>query len=144
MPITVSAVVIRDDLGRVLTVRKRGTARFMFPGGKPEPGETAAETALRECAEEIGLHLDPAGLTLLGIFSAPAANEAGEEVLATVYEHSATAATAPAAEIEELRWSPVDSTTDDLAPLLREQVFPILRGAATTTAAARSEGERHV
>ena len=50
-PIIVSALVIRNSLGEVLTVRKRGTTGFMLPGGKPEPGETAEETARREAAE---------------------------------------------------------------------------------------------
>lgn len=36
--ITVSAVVIRDAEGRVLTVRKRGTSAFMFPGGQARAG----------------------------------------------------------------------------------------------------------
>ncbi|MDH3061643.1 NUDIX domain-containing protein, partial [Gordonia alkanivorans] len=55
--IRVSAVVLRDSTGAVLTVRKRGTTRFMFPGGKPEPGESALQTAIRECREELQLEL---------------------------------------------------------------------------------------
>ena len=46
--IHVSAVVFRDEQDKVLTVRKHGTSKFMFPGGKPEPGESAVETAIRE------------------------------------------------------------------------------------------------
>ncbi|BDH55285.1 hypothetical protein [Tsukamurella sp. PLM1] len=36
--LTVAAVCFRDQTGRVLTVRKRGTDAFMLPGGKLEPG----------------------------------------------------------------------------------------------------------
>ncbi|WP_237189318.1 NUDIX domain-containing protein [Rothia nasimurium] len=54
-PIVVSALVIRNSLGEVLTVRKRGTTGFMLPGGKPEPGETAEETARREAAEDVNV-----------------------------------------------------------------------------------------
>ena len=39
--IVVSAVCVFDRSGRLLTVRKRGTDKFMHPGGKPEAGETA-------------------------------------------------------------------------------------------------------
>ncbi|HEX9086427.1 MAG TPA: NUDIX domain-containing protein, partial [Arthrobacter sp.] len=39
--IIVSAVCVFDEAGRLLTVRKRGTDKFMHPGGKPEAGETA-------------------------------------------------------------------------------------------------------
>lgn len=38
--VVVSAVLLPDADGRVLTVRKRGTSTFMQPGGKPDPGES--------------------------------------------------------------------------------------------------------
>ena len=41
----VAAVCLRDDHGRVLTVRKRGTASFMLLGGKIEAGETPGQAA---------------------------------------------------------------------------------------------------
>lgn len=51
-----------------LTVRSNSLARHpgqvSLPGGASDPGETAADTALREAAEEIGL--DPASVRLLG------------------------------------------------------------------------------
>lgn len=37
-----------------------------FPGGRREPGETVAETAVREVHEETGWHLDPSTLRPLG------------------------------------------------------------------------------
>lgn len=101
--IHVSAVVLRNAAGEVLTVRKKGTERFMFPGGKPEAGETAAETALRECAEEIGVELEPEGLREIGTFRCAAANEPGFELEAAVFEHPAHVMPKPAAEIAELR-----------------------------------------
>lgn len=70
-----SAAVITDADGRLLLVRKAGTTAFMQPGGKPEAGEDAAQTLIRELAEEIGLRLQPSDLTPLGEFTAPAANE---------------------------------------------------------------------
>lgn len=118
-PIIVSAVVFENTAGSVLTVRKRGTSRFMFPGGKPEPGEDPARTAVRECAEELGVTLDPAALRPLGVFRTAAANEAGFEVEATVYEHPPLPHYAPGAEIEELRWIDTAAAAwpPDLAPL---------------------------
>lgn len=129
--IRVSAVVLLDGAGRMLTVRKRGTARFMLPGGKPEPGESAAETAVREVREEIGLDLDPAALEPLGAHRAAAANEAGLEVEGAIFLAPAAVASPdairPAAEIEELRWmDPSSPPPADLAPLLAERVLPAL------------------
>jgi len=127
--IRVSAVVLRRPTGEVLTVRKRGTHRFMLPGGKPEPGESAARTAVREAYEEVGAVLDEARLRELGTFRAAAANEAGHEVLGTVFEHPHTGTTAAAGEIEELRWlDPSGDLPDDLAPLLVRHVLPALAG----------------
>lgn len=51
-----SAVLERD--GRYLLVRRRNPPAadmYAFPGGHGEPGETPAETALREFAEETGI-----------------------------------------------------------------------------------------
>jgi 8-oxo-dGTP pyrophosphatase MutT (NUDIX family) len=51
-----------------LTVRASGLPRHAgqvsLPGGAADPGETLAETALREAQEEIGI--DPAGVRILG------------------------------------------------------------------------------
>lgn len=129
--IRVSAVVLRDGDGALLTVRKRGTGRFMLPGGKPEPGETAAQTAVRECREELGVALDPRALRQVGVFRAAAANEDGHWVEATVFEHPSEVAAGPAAEIAELRWLRLDERPlpPDLAPLLSEHVVPALTGA---------------
>ena len=55
--ITVSAICFEREDGTVLTVRKRGTHAWMLPGGKPEPGETAAECAVREVLEELGVEI---------------------------------------------------------------------------------------
>jgi len=49
----------------------------MLPGGKPEPGESAAKAAVRECAEEVGAVPDPGSSRRIGVFVADAANEPG-------------------------------------------------------------------
>ena len=131
--IVVSAVTLRDDAGRVLTVRKRGTSMFMQPGGKPEPGETPAQTAIREVAEELGLRLRAADLVETGLFRTAAANEPGYVLEAHVFEHPLDGLGEPtvAAEIEQLRWLDVAAPCPpDVAPLLREHILPLLRAEA--------------
>ncbi len=124
----VSAVVIRDDRGRVLVVRKRGTSRFMLPGGKIESGETPAETAVRELLEEVGAVLDPSSLTFLGEWTAPAANEPDHLVHGHIFEHPWVPGLGVRAEIDELLWLHPDEMADrdDLAPLLVTRVLPAL------------------
>lgn len=151
--IRVSAVVIRDGHGALLTVRKVGSTRFMLPGGKPEPGESPIDTAIRECAEEIGLALQPSSLREVGTCTTDAANEPGFALQAVVFELAEPMDTAArdtiraAAEIAELTWLDItdptiadasdadpdpDAASDaatglSLAPLLTEYVLPLLR-----------------
>lgn len=133
MPITVtrvSAVVLTGPDGAFLTVRKQGTTRFMLPGGKPEPGESARQTAVRECQEELGVHLGPDDLRDMGEFRAAAANEQNTEVLAAVFSHPAPQAWRPTAEIAEVRWlHPSGPLPGDLAPLLTDCVIPRVTGS---------------
>jgi 8-oxo-dGTP diphosphatase len=131
--IHVSAAVIVDDRGRVLVVRKHGTTRFMQPGGKPEPGESAAQTLIRELHEELGVALRESDLRPLGRFVSAAANEPGHRVVADAF----AAAIDPAgvrvqAELAELRWiAPEDAETLPLAPLSVEHLLPLAWPAAT-------------
>ncbi|MBY0689288.1 NUDIX domain-containing protein [Microbacterium marinilacus] len=126
--ITVSAIAFVRADGRVLTVRKRGTQRYMLPGGKPEAEETAVETAVREVHEELGIDVRPDELALLGSFDSRAANEAGHALRATVFVTRAVIEPVVQAEIDDLRW--VDPAHDDAdqAPLNSEIVFPTLVG----------------
>lgn len=130
--IVVSAVCVFDEAGRLLTVRKRGTGMFMHPGGKPEPGESAAQAAARELAEEVGIVLDPASLDLMGVWIADAANEAATDIEATVFSAPGTWTAHPSAEIEEIRWlDPAAAPTPDLAPLLTDHILAELAAHRT-------------
>ena len=125
--IHVSAVVFRDVNDKVLTVRKRGTEKFMFPGGKPELGESALDTAIREVKEEIGIGLAAKQRTQIGVYEAPAANEAKHTVVATVFTYDGdTIEPQMAAEIAELSWVSPDQPDVVLAPLLADFVFPAI------------------
>ncbi|QIM16058.1 NUDIX domain-containing protein [Leucobacter insecticola] len=127
--IRVSAVVMRDEQGRVLNVRKRGTSSLMLPGGKHEAGEDPRDTAVREFAEELGVPLDASRLRPLGVFRASAANEPGHTVEAAVFEHPFVAPAAravPRAEIEYLEWVDPAIARPDMAPLNTDYIFPVL------------------
>jgi len=116
--IAIVTAVIRDDVGRMLVVRKRGTAIFMKPGGKREPGEDDITALARELDEELGCRLIEA--TLLGRFEAPAANEPDHRVRAATYLARVEGEIGVRAEIEEMAWIDIAAPGEiRLAPLMR-------------------------
>jgi len=120
--------LIRDESGRVLLVRKRGTRAFMQPGGKRDPGENDAAALARELDEELGCRVVAGSARHLGEFVAPSANEPGFQVHASVYAVDVEGAIAPRAEIEDIMWvDPVNTDGIALAPLTRDHVLPLAR-----------------
>ena len=137
--LTLSAVLVRDAGGRILLVRKRGTSKFMQPGGKLEPGESFSAAAAREMHEELGISVAESELEVLGDWYGPAANEENTFIDAGLFAYTLPASDggpdrqpAAAAEIEELLWmDPAQALErDDISPLLREHILPrMLAGA---------------
>ncbi len=129
-PIEVVAALISNAAGRVLLVRKRGTAAFMQPGGKRDPGEDDVTALSREIAEELGCSVVPASIKSLGEFEAIAANEPGRRLHACLYGLVVTGAIVPGREIDEIVWVDPASPPDIvLAPFTRDHVLPL---ASTT------------
>jgi 8-oxo-dGTP diphosphatase len=59
--IVCAGVVVRDDAGRLLMIRRGtdpGRGLWSLPGGRVEPGETPAAAAVREAREETGLAIE--------------------------------------------------------------------------------------
>jgi 8-oxo-dGTP diphosphatase len=92
--------------GQLLSTRSRGKDRYYLPGGKREPGETDAQTLLREIQEELTVALDPSSLAYAGTFEAPAhGHPAGVLVRMSCYWASRyTGTIQPASEIAEVVW----------------------------------------
>ena len=124
--ISIVAALIRNEAGRVLLVRKRGTAAFMQPGGKRDAGESDVVALAREIGEELGCRMLPSSARKLGQFSCPAAHEPGFTVQAAVYAIAVAGKIAPHAEIEEIAWVDPGALPDlNLAPLTRDYVLPL-------------------
>jgi 8-oxo-dGTP diphosphatase len=127
--ISVVAALIRDDTGRMLVVRKRGTAAFMQPGGKRDAGEDDLMALDREIHEELGCRMVPESARSLGQFDCPAANEPGWRVQASVYAVNVRGAVEPQAEIAEVLWiDPLAPASVVLAPLTRDHLLPLAFG----------------
>jgi 8-oxo-dGTP diphosphatase len=124
--IEIVAALIRDEAGRVLLVRKRGTTALMQPGGKRDDGEDDAAALMREIGEELDCCPVRDSIKPLGEFDAISANEPGFRVRASLYGIDVTGDIAPQAEIDAMVWiDPAAPLDIPLAPLTRDQVLPL-------------------
>lgn len=112
--------VVQDPQGRVLLGRRAGTGYgaglWGLPGGHVEPGETLAQAAAREAAEEVGVRLDPAGLRALGVSRYDTGGLQGCDFfyLARRWEGAPT----PRAQTSEVGWFGLDDLPSDILPWL--------------------------
>jgi len=140
--ISVVAALIRDNDGRVLLVRKRGTSAFMQPGGKRDVDESDVAALSREVAEELGCRVVVETARPLGVFDCAAANEPGYRVQAAVYAVDVEGVVEPKAEIDEVVWvDPVALPDLPFAPLTRDYVLPLAVGHAQFGLFGQTEGE---
>jgi len=125
---TISAVIL-DGSGHMLLVRKHGSAIFIQPGGKPEPGESALETLARELDEELGVVLVEGSAVRLGGFEDEAVHEVGWRIRTETWIVSIAGTPAASGEIAELRWvDPVSPGDLNIAPLSRHHILPAVAG----------------
>ena len=129
--IHIAAAIIRDEEGRLLLVRKRGTQAFMQAGGKIEAGEAPVAALVRELKEELGLVITPEEVRSIGMRDAVAANEPGYRVEAELFNFvlRASRPIEPAGEIDAVRWvHPAEASCLPLAALTRDHVIEIASG----------------
>ncbi|MCP2370223.1 8-oxo-dGTP pyrophosphatase MutT (NUDIX family) [Agromyces terreus] len=106
----VSAIALVRDR-RVLMVTARGRDVHYMPGGKIDPGETAAQAAAREAFEEIALDLDPDDLVeLFEVVTQAHGEPDGRLVRMRVFRAETDASPSASAEVGALHWV----TTADL------------------------------
>ncbi|MCU1479554.1 MAG: pyrophosphohydrolase [Subtercola sp.] len=103
-PIRVAALVlIRDQ--RLLMVTARGRDVLFLPGGKIDPGETAAEAVVRESREEVAVELDEQSIRSLFTVLVQAHGEPqGRMVEMTLFEATTADDPTPSAEVDAVHW----------------------------------------
>ena len=121
----VALLAIRD--GCVLLCRKKHTtALLILPGGCREPGETTLDCLNRELKEELG-DVAAAELTYIATYTSPAAGDENKTVRIELYQGALTGTPSPNAEIKELIWFHSRDDHSQLAPSLRNLIFPDLK-----------------
>ncbi|HET6286174.1 MAG TPA: NUDIX domain-containing protein [Amycolatopsis sp.] len=112
--------------GRILSTRSRGKSVFYLPGGKREPGESDAETLLREIREELTVEIDPATIEPAGVFEAQADGHASELLVRmTCYTGEFSGTLAASSEIDEVKW--LGHTDRDRVSAVDKIIFDHLR-----------------
>jgi 8-oxo-dGTP diphosphatase len=134
--------VILDAAQRVLVVRKHGSATFIQPGGKREPGEDSLQTLARELHEELGVDLIPRSARRLGLFEETAANEPGHHVQGESWWVQVIGQPNARAEIAELAWIPLQPPHGRvLARLSEHHILPAARAAVLNVGMSAINGK---
>ncbi|WP_042408844.1 NUDIX hydrolase [Streptacidiphilus carbonis] len=102
VPEKVAWVLVRD--GRVLVTRNKGRELFYFPGGKREPGESDAETLVREIDEELQAAVVADTMVHFGTFETRDRVSGRVEFRMICYTADHRGDLAPAHEIAEMAW----------------------------------------
>lgn len=119
-------VIIRDR--KLLLARARGKDVFVAPGGKLEPGESAADALIRELREELEVEVWPGDLESLGTFRAQAAGNEGKIVEMEVMQVKAFRGEPTASsEIEELLWANTETRGVNIGSIFEHDVMPMLK-----------------
>ncbi|MBS0658745.1 MAG: 8-oxo-dGTP diphosphatase [Verrucomicrobia bacterium] len=135
-PTTRASLCYIVEHGRMLLIRKKrgiGAGKINGPGGKVDPGETMAESAVRETREETGL--TPQGLELRGMLHFDF--EGGKPLECGVY--LASGCTGELTETPEAVpfWAPVDALPYDEMWADDREWMPLLLAGKKFRASAR-------
>src|ERR1700761_7468478 len=104
-------VVVVNDAGEILLIRRTDNGNWAVPGGAVDLGESVAQAAVRETLEESGIECAITGI--VGIYSDPrhvilytSNGEARQEFSIVLTARAVSGQPAPSSESSEVRWVP--------------------------------------
>jgi ADP-ribose pyrophosphatase YjhB (NUDIX family) len=104
-------VVIGNDAGEILLIRRTDNGNWAVPGGAVDLGESVAQAAVRETLEESGIECAITGI--VGIYSDPrhvilytSNGEARQEFSIVLTARAVSGQPTPSSESSEVRWVP--------------------------------------
>jgi ADP-ribose pyrophosphatase YjhB (NUDIX family) len=107
-------VVVVNDAGDLLMIRRSDSGNWAFPGGAIDIGESVAQAGIRETLEESGMECEITGL--VGIYSDPkhiilytSNGEARQEFSIVLIGRPLRGEPTPSDETTEVRWVPASS-----------------------------------
>lgn len=110
-------VVVTNDVGEILMIRRTDNDNWAVPGGAIDLGESVAQAAVRETREESGIECEITGL--VGIYSDPkhvilytSNGEARQEFSILLTARPLSGQPTPSSETSEVRWVPASEVRD--------------------------------
>jgi ADP-ribose pyrophosphatase YjhB (NUDIX family) len=104
-------VVVANDAGEILLIRRTDNGNWALPGGAIDLGESVAQAAVRETLEESGIHCAITGI--VGIYSDPkhvilytGNGEARQEFSIVLTARPLSGQPTPSSESSDVRWVP--------------------------------------
>ena len=110
-------VVVVNDAGELLMIRRTDNDNWAVPGGAIDLGESVAQAAVRETREESGIECEITGI--VGIYSDPkhvllytSNGEVRQEFSIVLTAQPLSGQPTPSSESSEVRWVPVSEVLD--------------------------------
>jgi ADP-ribose pyrophosphatase YjhB (NUDIX family) len=110
-------VVVTNDAGEILMIRRTDNDNWAVPGGAIDLGESVAQAAVRETREESGIECEITGI--VGIYSDPkhvilytSNGEVRQEFSIVLTARPLSGQPTPSSESSEVRWVPVSEVRD--------------------------------
>jgi ADP-ribose pyrophosphatase YjhB (NUDIX family) len=122
------SVVVADDDGAILLIRRTDNGNWALPGGAMELNESVSDAAVRETREETGIDCTVTGLA--GIYSDPrhvihytSNDEVRREFSIVLTARPVAGQPTPGAESREVRWvQPADLAAYTMDRAMRKRV----------------------
>ena len=109
-------VVVVNDAGEILMIRRTDNDNWAVPGGAIDLGESVAQAAVRETREESGIECEISGI--VGIYSDPkhvllytSNGEVRQEFSIVLTARPLSGQPTPSSESSEVRWVPVSEVS---------------------------------
>jgi 8-oxo-dGTP pyrophosphatase MutT (NUDIX family) len=110
-------VVVANDAGEILMIRRTDNDNWAVPGGAIDLGESVAQAAVRETHEESGIECEITGI--VGIYSDPkhvllytSNGEVRQEFSIVLTAIPLSGQPTPSSESSEVRWVPASEVLD--------------------------------
>lgn len=110
-------VVVVNDAGEILMIRRTDNDNWAIPGGAIDLGESVAQAAVRETREESGIECEITGL--VGIYSDPkhvllytSNGEVRQEFSIVLTARPLSGQPTPSSESSEVRWVPASEVLE--------------------------------